>query len=234
MQYLAKSADGTVAVITLFPTKLIRNSDGVEFVIVGQRREEGKNGAPGSCILYGTVAGPGHPVEQGRPWRMTIGTDTYDIARLEPDTLPGHTFVFPDIQRDVIGKWVPQQRAAVAGVRRSHRDDIPADRTYRNAWTDAGTGITVDMPKARELHRHYMRVARKPKLQELDIQYTRADERGLSPDVDSEKQGITARKQELRDVTDSPAIEAATTPEELRACWPACLGAFPRIQAPVD
>lgn len=94
---------------------------------------------------------------------------------------------------------------------------IPADRTFRNAWKH---DLTVDMPKARDLWRDRMRVVRASKLAELDVAYQRADEAGDN----AAKASITQRKQALRDVTNDPAIEAATTPEQLKAVWPAVLG----------
>lgn len=90
---------------------------------------------------------------------------------------------------------------------------IPPDRTFRNAWKANGAGIVVDMPKARELHRIKLRELRAPKMGALDVAYMIADERGDTV----EKQRIAALKQALRDVTSDPAIEAAQTPEELKA-----------------
>jgi hypothetical protein len=90
---------------------------------------------------------------------------------------------------------------------------IPSDRTFRNAWK---ADLTVDMEKAREIHREHLRQMRAPLLQALDVEYQRADERG-DP---AEKQRIAARKQVLRDVTKDVAIEAAQTPEELKAAIP--------------
>lgn len=96
--------------------------------------------------------------------------------------------------------------------------EIPADRTFRNAWEDTGK-ISVNMPKARRIHRDQLRVLRKPLLETLDVEYQRADERG---DL-LEKRRIAVEKQKLRDVTADPAIEAATTPEELKAAVPQVL-----------
>ena len=103
--------------------------------------------------------------------------------------------------------------------RRIERSDIPADRYFRGAWKDDGKAIAIDMPKARDIHRERMREARAPKLAALDVEYQRADERGDT----AAKQTVVARKQVLRDVTADPAIEAAKTPDELRAVWPAAL-----------
>jgi hypothetical protein len=94
--------------------------------------------------------------------------------------------------------------------------DVPADRTFRNALRDDGTRLQHDLPHARELHRAAIRVARAPKLADLDVAYQRADE---TNDTAAKKQ-IAAAKQLLRDLPAHPAIEAATTTEALKAFWP--------------
>jgi len=95
-------------------------------------------------------------------------------------------------------------------------DEIPADRTFRNAWR---RDLTVDMDKAREIHKNRMREARAPKLTELDVAFQRAME--INDTAEIEK--IVARKNSLRNVTATPAIAEAKTPEELKAIWPLVL-----------
>lgn len=53
-------------------------------------------------------------------------------------------------------------------------------------------------------------------LKQLDIEYMRATEMGDKERIDQ----IVAAKQLLRDVTLHPDIDAAQTPEELKAAWP--------------
>lgn len=77
--------------------------------------------------------------------------------------------------------------------------------------------ITIDMSKAREIQRDRMRTARAPKLDALDVSYQRAHETG------ADTSAIVAQKQALRDVTVDPAIEAAQTPDALKAVWPEIL-----------
>jgi len=79
--------------------------------------------------------------------------------------------------------------------------------------------ITVNMLKARDIQRDKMRIARKPKLEALDVDFQRA----IENDDATEKASIVAQKQALRDVTQDPAIESATTPDELKAVWPEIL-----------
>lgn len=96
---------------------------------------------------------------------------------------------------------------------------IPADRTFREAWTHGGDRVNHDMARCREIWKNQLRVARAPKLAALDIEYQRADEAG-----DAEKKTrIAAQKQALRDVTAHPGIAAATTPEELKQVIPDAL-----------
>lgn len=76
--------------------------------------------------------------------------------------------------------------------------------------------ITVNMTKARELKRNQIRAERKPLLDSLDVEFMRASEAGDT----SKQQEIATKKQALRDSTDDPAIDSATTPEELAAVNP--------------
>lgn len=94
--------------------------------------------------------------------------------------------------------------------------DIPTDHTFRDAWSHEAGVISVRMDKAKEIHRDKLRAARKPMLEQLDIEYQRAHEQD-----DKEKlQTVAAAKQLLRDITAHPDIDAAQTPEELKAVWP--------------
>lgn len=77
--------------------------------------------------------------------------------------------------------------------------------------------IQVNMTKAREIKRDMIRAERDPKLKELDIEFQKALETG------ADTSAIVAQKQALRDAPADPAIDAATTPEELKAVVPAAL-----------
>lgn len=91
--------------------------------------------------------------------------------------------------------------------------DEATDRTFRNAWKDDGSAKPgVDMPKAREIQRDRLRRMRDPLLAQLDLEYLQADEQGDQ----QRKRLIADRKQALRDVTQHPSIDAATTPDELK------------------
>jgi hypothetical protein len=96
------------------------------------------------------------------------------------------------------------------------RSAVPADRTFRDAFTFDGQALAIDMPKAREIHRHRIRAARAPLLAALDVDYQRADERGDA----TAKARIATRKQQLRDAPAHPGIDSATSADELLQVWP--------------
>lgn len=117
---------------------------------------------------------------------------------------------------EIAAKDVPQGKP----YRIIDASELPQDRTFRGAWIDAGV-ITVNMSKAREIKRDQIRAQRAPLLAALDIEFMRASERGDNGAIAA----IAARKQALRDATKDPAIEAAATPDELKAVTPKALQA---------
>ena len=74
-------------------------------------------------------------------------------------------------------------------------------------------GFTTDMALAKEIHREKIRIARTPKLAELDIEFNRALE--TSADTTS----IVSKKQALRDAPADSAIESAADAAALKAQW---------------
>ena len=83
-------------------------------------------------------------------------------------------------------------------------------------------GFGVDMAKAREIHKTNIRTARTPKLQELDIEFQKAQE------TSADTSAIVAKKQALRDAPADSAIDAATDEAGLKAQWnTSILGNFP-------
>ena len=71
--------------------------------------------------------------------------------------------------------------------------------------------IKINIDKAKNIWKDKIRVARKPKLEELDVEYTRAQETG------ADTSAIITKKQELRDY---PAqVDSATTTDEIKAVW---------------
>lgn len=76
--------------------------------------------------------------------------------------------------------------------------------------------VTVDMTKAKEIWRDKIREARTEQFKSLDVQYQRADEVGDT----ASKTAIVAKKTALRNAPADPAIDAATTIEDLKKVWP--------------
>ena len=74
-------------------------------------------------------------------------------------------------------------------------------------------GFGINMAKAKEIHRSKIREARTPKLAELDIEFQKALETGVSTT------DIVAKKQALRDAPADSAIDAATDEAGLKAQW---------------
>ena len=118
---------------------------------------------------------------------------------------------------DEIAKWGAELQSKVVGHEPIDRATIPTDRYFRNAWSRTSPGrIDVDMPKAREIHRDVLRRMRAPLFGEPDVDYVKADEAG----DEAAKASVRSYKQALRDVPQDPRIDAAETPEELKAIVP--------------
>lgn len=82
--------------------------------------------------------------------------------------------------------------------------------------------MSIDMEKAKELHKARIRSAREPKLQALDIEFQRA----LESSADTTT--IVAKKKALRDAPNVDAIKNATSTDDLRKQWDSSiLGATP-------
>jgi len=88
-------------------------------------------------------------------------------------------------------------------------DEVPSDRTFRNAWTDT---LTVDMPKAKTIAHDIRRAARSAEFAPLDIKAT----------IPSEATAAEAARQVIRDkyATMQTAINAASTTDEIKAAMP--------------
>jgi hypothetical protein len=77
--------------------------------------------------------------------------------------------------------------------------------------------ITINLDKAKEIHKNKLRTARNPILSKLDIEFQRALETGANT------ASIVEQKQELRDITKHPDLLSATDIEEIKAFWPEIL-----------
>ncbi len=74
-------------------------------------------------------------------------------------------------------------------------------------------GFGIDMAKAREIHKNYIREARKPLLEALDVEFQKALETGASTT------GIVAKKNALRDAPADSGITSAADTDALKAQW---------------
>lgn len=90
--------------------------------------------------------------------------------------------------------------------------DLPA-AGFRNAWFINDNKVEIDINKAKEIKRNQFRQARKPLLEQLDIEYMRAVETSNA----SKKKSIAAKKKQLRDVT---SIDLPDDADELANFWP--------------
>ena len=90
--------------------------------------------------------------------------------------------------------------------------DLPTETDFQNAWVYKDGKVEVDLAKAKEVHKEYIRRERKEKLAALDIEFQRALETG-------DTSAVVAKKQALRDATADSAIDAATSTDQLKAQW---------------
>tara|TARA_Y100000004_G_scaffold154045_1_gene178056 strand:+ start:1478 stop:1738 length:261 start_codon:yes stop_codon:yes gene_type:complete len=74
-------------------------------------------------------------------------------------------------------------------------------------------GFGIDMAKAREIHKTNIRIAREPKLAELDVEFQKALETGASTT------DIVAKKNALRDAPADSDIASAADTDALKAQW---------------
>jgi hypothetical protein len=76
--------------------------------------------------------------------------------------------------------------------------------------------ITIDISKAKNIWKDKIRVARKPALEKLDVDFVKAQE------TSSDTTGIVSDKQTLRDLPSQ--VDTATTVDEIKAVWNNMLG----------
>ena len=76
--------------------------------------------------------------------------------------------------------------------------------------------ITIDITKAKEVWKNKIRIARKPALEKLDINFMKAQEAG------TDTASIVADKNTLRDLPEQ--VDTATTTDEIKTVWNDMLG----------
>ena len=88
---------------------------------------------------------------------------------------------------------------------------VPTDRTFREAWSFNEAVVEINMTAAKVIHKDNLRAERAPRLAELDVAYMKALEAGSGADA------VATSKTTLRNITDDARIDAATTPDALKA-----------------
>lgn len=89
-------------------------------------------------------------------------------------------------------------------------DKIPNGK-YISSFDIVDGKITIDMAKAKEVHKEDLRFKRIEAFKPLDVEFMRAVEQGDT----AKQQEIGAKKQALRDVTSSSAFDTAETLDDL-------------------
>lgn len=121
--------------------------------------------------------------------------------------------------RDVVKRWEKSGKDFKAKSYRVSKKAVKLPpRMFRNAWTDDGKKIGVDMKHARAIKTDRIREHRDEFLKALDIDYMRADEAGDN----TAKASIASRKQMLRDLPEDvqSALNKCKTPETLETFVP--------------
>lgn len=123
--------------------------------------------------------------------------------------------------QEAVDKWTPSQRAKVVSITKVNEADLPTDRTFRNAWTFDKTAkkFGVDMTKAKGLWKEKLLTLRAEKAKQADKEMSDADALGDSVG----KAQAQAKKAALNNVIPTAEIDAAQTPEELKAIMPDAL-----------
>ena len=95
----------------------------------------------------------------------------------------------------IIERSVPKEATS---YRIAHRDDLPKDREFRDAWTDKFDTPTVDidLDKAKIIHLDRLRAERDDKLKELDVEVIKA----LGQKDDKQLQILENEKEMLRTI----------------------------------
>jgi hypothetical protein len=144
---------------------------------------------------------------------MTFQTYVLDYLAINPELLE-------EVVEAELDKWPVEMRADVASWQAIPDEALLADTTFQDAWVVTPEHmISVDMPKARDIHRDRLRLMRAPKFEPLE----RAQRSSLSRGDTATAAVVEERLQALRDVTDDPAIDLAQTPDELKQAIPPAL-----------
>lgn len=93
--------------------------------------------------------------------------------------------------------------------------DLP-DREFRDAWNITDGKIGHDLEKARTIQLNRIRLARAPKLAELDVKYMLAQEKQDTNAIAD----IVKQKESLRDVTEPLKTATLNSIDDVKAAFP--------------
>lgn len=97
--------------------------------------------------------------------------------------------------------------------------DLPIKDEFRNSWVIMNGKVDHDLSKAKDIQLKRVRLAREPKLLDLDKQYMLAEEKG---DLTA-KANVAAQKQALRDITQPLKDMEPKNIDEIRLAFPEIL-----------
>ena len=151
------------------------------------------------------------------PTELAIATPNYDMQDREPglsdDDWAEKYFFDRTIPR--VNPEDPKSKKIKHKI--VPHDYVPDDWQFRDAFTDNGSAVVVDMEKARSIHMNRIRKARDAKLAALDIPFMRAVESGHQTAIEM----ITEQKRILRDIPQTfDIVTGVSTPEQLSEKWP--------------
>ena len=106
-----------------------------------------------------------------------------------------------EYEAHVRDRSIPKDAVSVRDI---EDDEIPQDRSFRNAWK---LDLSVDMDKAREIHMARIRKVRDQAMAVLDIETMKGRD-------------VQDQKQVLRDLPQTFKLNTAKTPDELKNMWP--------------
>jgi hypothetical protein len=118
---------------------------------------------------------------------------------------------------DNCGKTIEQIKEQIVPSGKSadiiSKDKIPNSPYFLDAYDYASQKFSLNMSKAKEIHKKKIRQARTPKLAELDIEFQKALE------TSADTSAIVAKKKALRDAPADSAITEASSEAELKSQW---------------
>lgn len=169
---------------------------------------------PIAFVLCTLALVPARANEQDTRYAVTMNDGTVTVMQV----VDGVTV------EECIAKWSPERKAMVVSFTAIPFADVPRDRSLRNAWTFDKTAkkFGVDMPKAKALWKEKLLRARGLAANDADKSLSDAE---AVADVKG-RTDAAARRQSLNGIVDTRAIDAATTPAELKATLPPALAPY--------